>query len=94
MKSSGSLAQLIFDFLAEQNKPCTIKEIAKEFPHKPESTIRGRLYDKLDKLFKRVGRGIYIAITENSYIALIKGDGRNLSFLEDESIDGIITDHP
>lgn len=94
MNNSKCLAQLIFDFMVEGNKPCTIKEISKEFPLKPQSTIRGRIYDNLEKLFRRVGRGIYVAVTNNGSVALIHGDGRDLSFLDDNSIDAIVTDHP
>lgn len=44
--------------------------------------------------FKRVLKGVYLYTGENSSSLLIEGDGRNLSEIEDNSIDCIITDHP
>lgn len=63
------------------------------FPKYAKQTIRARIYEKLGISFKRVGRGIYTTTLENESVALVEGDGRNLSFLKDSSIDCIITDH-
>ncbi len=64
------------------------------YPKFPKETIRARIYEKLGISFKRIGKGIYTTTTENESVALIEGDGRNLSMLKDKSIDCIITDHP
>ena len=62
-------------------------------------SIRARIYEGVDKgIFKKISRGVYkvtsqINGTENTCV-LINGDGRDLSMLEDKSVDGIITDHP
>lgn len=63
-------------------------------------SIRARIYEGIDKgLFERVGKGLYTVTRkdeqgrENTCL-LINGDGRNLSFLADNSVDAIITDHP
>ncbi len=57
--------------------------------HKP--SIRARVYEAVDKgILKKIAKGIY----QNKNCLLIQGDGRNLSFLSDGSIDAIITDHP
>ena len=54
-------------------------------------SIRARVYEAVDKgVLKKIAKGIY----QNSDCLLIQGDGRDLSFLEDGSIDAIITDHP
>lgn len=59
-------------------------------------SIRARVYEGVEKgLFKKVARGVYTLITkDNESIALIQGDGRDLSMIPDCSIDCIITDHP
>lgn len=60
-----------------------------------EPSIRARIYEGIDKgLFKRVSKGVYTVNKKDSSCLLINGDGRDLSFIEDESIDCIITDHP
>jgi len=57
----------------------------------PEPSIRGRIYEAVDRgILKRIARGVY----QNKDGLLISGDGRDLSFLTDESMGGIITDHP
>lgn len=57
----------------------------------PES-VRARIYENIGVAFERVGKGLYI--TKNSDCLVVEGNGRNLSCIEDGSIDCIITDHP
>lgn len=62
-------------------------------------SIRARIYEGIEiGIFKRVARGVYKVerqLDKNSVTCLlINGDGRDLSFIKDKSIDGIITDHP
>ena len=73
----------------------TLKEAYAKFcPQYPSDSVRGRIYENLGTKFKRIKRGIYFAKTENESVALIEGDGRDLSFIKTDSIDCIITDHP
>ena len=54
-------------------------------------SIRARIYEAVEKgTLAKIARGIY----RNNDCLLIHGDGKDLSFLEDGSIDAIITDHP
>ena len=62
--------------------------------HYPKEQIRARIYESLGIAFKRIGRGVYFASSEAESVALIEGDGRDLSILKDGSVDCIITDHP
>lgn len=62
-------------------------------------SIRARIYEGVDKgLFKKITRGAYKVSSQingkPNHCLLINGDGRDLSMIEDNSIDGIITDHP
>ena len=75
-------------------KDFTLEEAYKAIPEKPKTTIRGRIYDNLGIKFEKINRGIYRAIDKDSECIVIEGDGRDLSFLKDESIDCIMTDHP
>lgn len=64
-----------------------------------DESIRARIYEGVDKgLFKKISRGVYKVSSqingEDNHCLLINGDGRDLSMIEDNSIDGIITDHP
>lgn len=63
-------------------------------------SIRARIYEGIDKgLFQRVGKGVYTVTKKDaqgkeSTCMLVNGDGRDLSFVESNSIDALITDHP
>lgn len=70
----------------------TLKDAYSVCGDSARESVRARIYENLGKDFRRVGRGIYITV--DSKCLLIEGDGRKLDFLEDESIDCIITDHP
>lgn len=64
-----------------------------------DESIRARIYEGVDKgLFKKISRGVYKVSSQingkSNHCLLINGDGRDLSMIEDNSIDGIITDHP
>lgn len=64
-----------------------------------DESIRARIYEGVDKgLFKKIARGVYKVSSQingkSNHCLLINGDGRDLSMIEDNSIDGIITDHP
>lgn len=73
----------------------TLKEAYAKFcPAWPSDSVRGRIYENLGRHFKRIKRGVYFAESEEETVALIKGDGRDISFIKDNSIDCIITDHP
>lgn len=62
-------------------------------------SIRARIYEGVEKgLFEKVSRGVYKVTSQinnsKNDCLLINGDGRDLSMIPDNSIDGIITDHP
>lgn len=58
-------------------------------------SIRARIYEGIDKgIFLRVSKGVYSVTKDNSTCLLIEGNGRDLSFIKDNTIDFIITDHP
>lgn len=54
--------------------------------------MRTRIYENLGIHFKKLERNLYI--NKDADCVLIEGDGRDLSIIDDKSIDCIITDHP
>lgn len=72
----------------------TLNDAYAEFSDKPEETIRARIYENLKVKFNRIGKGVYKTVAGDEACILIEGDGRSLDFLESDSIDCIITDHP
>lgn len=94
-KKTKTLACQIYDAVKEK-ETFHISDLKTIFDNKPYTTLRGRIYDNLGKLFKRIDKGIYTIIDEktNTAIAMLNQDGRDLSNIPDESFDAIITDHP
>lgn len=79
----------------------TLKEAYAACPEKPEHAVRARIYDGIKSgKFQRLARGVFCVVYQdvktgdNLSCVLIQGDGRDLSFLPDDSIDCILTDHP
>lgn len=70
----------------------TLKEAYEVNPEVNKESVRARLYENLGKCFERIDKGLYI--TKEKDCLVIEGNGRDLSIIEDGSIDCIITDHP
>ena len=90
--------QTIFDLMKER-KQFTLTEaieaVHRQKPDVPEPSVRARIYEGIDKgLFTRVSRGVYRCEQNGSSCLIVLGNGRDLSAIESESIDAIVTDHP
>ena len=70
----------------------TMKEAYDVCPNVNKESVRSRIYEHIGVEFEKLGKNLYI--TKDKDCVLIEGDGRDLSMLEDGSIDCIITDHP
>ena len=89
-----SLAEKIFSCFKEKEQ-FSLNEAYASNEDKPKETIRARIYENLGIKFERVAKGIYKTIGDCGEVCIVmEGDGRDLSMLEDESIDCILTDHP
>lgn len=87
-----SLSDKIYELFIDNE--FKLDEVYEKIKDKPKTTIRGRIYDNLGVKFKRVAKGVYATIDNNEQCIVLEGDGRDLSFLKDNSIDCIMTDHP
>lgn len=96
--SKESTTDLLVEYFKESDVFTTSQ--AENIVHKlnsvPKESIRARIYEGVKKgVFEKIGRGVYSVTNHNGNTTLvINGDGRDLSFIKDESIDCIITDHP
>lgn len=98
-----SIQMNLFQYFLDSEQ-FTIKEateLVKDVKEKKvnDESIRARIYEGVDKgIFTKVARGVYKVHSQlegkDCTCLLINGDGRDLSMLKDNSIDGIITDHP
>lgn len=93
----------LFEYFLD-NEQFTIKEateLVKDIKGKKvnNESIRARIYEGVDRgIFTKISRGVYKVQSQlegkDCTCLLINGDGRDLSMIKDNSIDGIITDHP
>lgn len=77
--------------LNQFNMPQAYEAVKEAGIEAKKPSIRARVYEAVDKgILRKIAKGVY----QNNDCLLIQGDGRDLSFLDDGSIDAIITDHP
>lgn len=89
----NSLANKIFNCFKTKTD-FTLQEAYAQNREKPKETVRARIYDNIGIKFERVAKGLYRTIQGQESCVLLEGDGRDLSILEDNSVDCILTDHP
>ena len=88
-----SLKERLIEFLT--NDPKCLQEIYSQFPSERQTTLRGRLNENVNKCFKRLGKGVYLALDGEAKALIIEGDAWEvLKDFDDNSIDAIITDSP
>ncbi len=88
-----TLADKIFNCF-KQKETFTLTDAYVANSAKPRENVRARIYDNLGVRFERIAKGVYKTLDSESTCILLEGDGRDLSMLEDNSIDCIFTDHP
>lgn len=98
--SSISIQSSLFDYFQE-SEGFTTKEAYKAVENLDvnKESIRARIYEGIEKgIFEKLSKGVYKVVkktgTEESVCLLINGNGRDLTNIDTNSIDGIITDHP
>ncbi len=87
----GKTITNVIQELNQFNMPQAYEAVKEAGIEAKKPSIRARVYEAVDKgILKKIAKGIY----QNNNCLLIQGDGKDLSFLGDGSIDAIITDHP
>lgn len=76
-------------------EPRHLSEMYQAFPEQKPSTIRGRLNENIETAFRRVAKGVYLAVNGDAKALIIEGDAWDkIKEFEDDAIDTIITDSP
>ena len=87
-----SLKEKLIEFLSHEAR--SLQEIYDAFQSERRTTIRGRLNENVGSAFRRISRGVYLAVQGDSKALVIEGDAwEALREFETGSIDAIITDH-
>lgn len=90
-----TLVDAIREFVRSKAEPIHIQDLYAQFPEAHEHSIRGRIYENLGRDFRRVGRGLYVAITGDAACIVVQGEAiEEVKHLESESVDALITDPP
>lgn len=96
----GSIQLSLMDYFAESEGFTTQEAYsAVENLKVNKESIRARIYEGIEKgIFEKLSKGVYRVIKKvdnnEEVCLLINGNGRDLSMIKDNSVDGIITDHP
>lgn len=75
-----------------EGKTFNLKDAYAANPTVNKESVRARIYEGLGKDFDKVSKGVYI--TRNRDCVVLEGDGRDLSMINDSTVDCIVTDHP
>lgn len=90
-----NLAEAIRTFIRSRKEPVHIRELYEEFPEAHQHSIRGRIYENLGTDFRRVGRGLYVAVMGEASCVVMSGDAlEETGKLPSEFFDALITDPP
>lgn len=88
-----NLAEAIRTFIKAKSEPVHVRELYEQFPDAHQHSIRGRIYENLGRDFRRVGRGLYVAMTEEASCVVVAGEAlEETRKLPSEAFDALITD--
>ena len=89
-----SQSDCIANYFIQKKQSIKLQEVYKAFPDFPKPSIRRALRQDPKKRFIAIARGVYMLNNGDAQAILMEANSRNLEFLEEESIDLIIADHP
>lgn len=90
-----TLIEAIEAVFSSRKGPVQIQELYSELPDKLEHSIRARIYENLGKKFKRIGRGLYVAVEGEAACLVVHGDAwKETKKIPSRSIDCLVTDPP
>jgi site-specific DNA-methyltransferase (adenine-specific) len=76
-------------------EPTHLQEIYAQLPELKEESIRARIYEHLGTHFRRLAKGVYVAVHGEAACVVIGGDAwEELKKIPSGSIDALITDPP
>lgn len=76
-------------------EPAHLQEIYAQLPELKEESIRARIYEHLGTHFKRLAKGVYVAVHGKAACVVLSGDAwEEMKKIPSGSIDALITDPP
>jgi DNA modification methylase len=92
-----TLIEAIRTFFRKKDGPVHLQDLYSELPDQLEHSIRARIYERLGKEFRRVGKGLYVAYNASCDVTCVVAcdDAWNaLRNVPSGSVDALITDPP
>lgn len=90
-----TLIDAIRTFIKQKQGPVHLQDLYAHLPEALEHSIRAGIYERLGKEFKRVGKGLYVAMEGEAACIVVHGDAlEEVKQLGTQSIDALVTDPP
>mgnify|MGYP001558817876 FL=1 len=90
-----TLIDAIRTFFRKAPGPVHVQDLYAALPDEHEHSIRARIYERLGREFKRIGRGLYVAAAGEAVCVVAQGDAwEEVKKLDSCSIDAVVTDPP
>ena len=88
-----TLIEAIRTFIRSKPEPVHLQDLYAHLPEEHQHSIRARVYENLGKHFRRVGKGLYVAVDGEAACVVVHGDAwEEVKKLGTQSIDAFITD--
>jgi len=69
-----TLTEAIQEVFLRKRAPVYVRDLYAALPEALPHSVRARVYENLGKLFKRVGRGLYVAEKDGAACVVVEGD--------------------
>lgn len=91
-----TLIEAIREFFVERNgQAIHLQDLYARLPDEKEHSLRARIYERLDREFKRVGEGLYVALDGPAACVAVQGDSwEEIKRLPCGFADCLVTDPP
>ena len=90
-----TLIESIRKFILSKREPVHIQDLYSELPDRLQHSIRARIYENLGRHFRRVGKGLYVAVEGEATCIVAEGNAwEELKKIPSLSVDALITDPP
>ena len=90
-----TLIEAIRKFIRSRKCPVHVTDLYRHLPDRPKHSIRARVYENLGRHFRRVGKGLYVAINGKATCIVVEGDAWDeIPKLPSGSVDALVTDPP
>lgn len=88
-----SLLAAIRQFFGSREGPAHLQDLYAHLPDKKKHSLRARIYENLGKHFRRVGKGLYVAVEGPAVCLVAEGDAWDrIQEIPSGSVNAIITD--